>query len=189
MLKNGYYLISLKGNQGNLYNDVKDYFEDNELQKLCYSFSEIDKGHGRIENRTAYVTNDIDWLQEFHDWPGLKSIAMVVFEVQKGDKISKEVRFYISSLPADPKLINKAARAHYGIENKLHWRLDVVFNEDKCCIKNDNAAENMDILRKWALNILQKAKEKQEQSIKSLMRKNSMSFKHLTKVMQKIFHA
>jgi len=92
-------------------------------------------------------------------------------------------------LPADPKLINKAARAHYGIENKLHWRLDVVFNEDKCCIKNDDAAENMDILIKWALNILQKAKEKPEQSIKSLIRKNSMSFKHLTKVMQKIFHA
>ena len=92
-------------------------------------------------------------------------------------------------MPADPKLINKAARAHYGIENKLHWRLDVVFNEDKRCIKNDNAAENIDILRKWALNILQKAKEKPEQSIKSLMPKNSMSFKHLTKVMQKIFHA
>ena len=91
-------------------------------------------------------------------------------------------------MPADPKLINKAARAHYGIENKLHWRLDVVFNEDKRCIKNDNAAENIDILRKWALNILQKAKEKPEQSIKSLMHKNSMSFKHLTKVMQKIFH-
>jgi hypothetical protein len=78
---------------------------------------------------------------------------------------------------------------HWGIENQLHWRLDVVFNEDKGCIRNDNAPENMDILRKWALNILHKAKEKPEQSIKSVMRKNAMSIKHLLTCVKKILHA
>jgi len=80
-------------------------------------------------------------------------------------------------------------RAHWGIENQLHWRLDVVFNEDKSCIRNDNAAQNMDIMRKWALNILHKAKTKPSQSIKSVMRKNSMSLKNLIASVKKILHA
>lgn len=71
--------------------------------------------------------------------------------------------------------------------HKLHWRLDVVFNEDKACIRNDNASENMDIVRKWALNILHKAKTQPDQSIKSVMRKNAMSFKHLLASVNKIF--
>ena len=75
------------------------------------------------------------------------------------------------------------------IENQLHWVLDVTFNEDKACIRNDNAAENLDILRKWALAVLVKLKEKPEQSIKSLMRKNAMSFKHLTSSVKKILRA
>lgn len=72
------------------------------------------------------------------------------------------------------------------MENQLHWRLDVVFNEDGAYIRNHNAAENIDILRKWALNVLQKAKQKPDQSIKSLMRKNAMSLKHLIGVLNKI---
>ena len=73
--------------------------------------------------------------------------------------------------------------------SQLHWRLDVVFNKDGACIRNDNAAENIDILRKYAVNSLQKCKQKPEQSIKSIMRKNSMSFKHLLESVKKIFHA
>ena len=107
---------------------------------------------------------------------------------KKGNKY-EEQRFYITSLSSNAKLLNEAARAHWGIENQLHWRLDVVFNKDGACIKNDNAAENIDILRKWALNSLQKCKQKPEQSIKSLMRKNAMSFKHLMGSVKKIAHA
>jgi len=92
-------------------------------------------------------------------------------------------------LQADAKQLNQAARTHWGIENQLHWRLDVIFNEDGACIRNDNAAENIGILRKWALNVLQKAKNKPSQSIKSIMRKNAMSFKHLTHTLAAIFHA
>lgn len=185
----GDYVISLKGNQGTLHRDIKEYFQDRDCEEECSSFTEADKGHGRLEERIAWVTDKIDWLQKEHKWPGLKSIGVVRSKVCKGKKTTSEERYYISSLPADAERLNKAARAHWGIENKLHWRLDVVFNEDKSCIRNDNAAENSDILRKWALNITHKAKDKPDQSLKSVMRKNSMSFKHLLKSVNKIFHA
>ena len=85
--------------------------------------------------------------------------------------------------------MSQVARSHWSIESKLHWRLGVVFNEDKACIWNENAAENMSILRKWALNVLQRTKTKPDQSIKGLMRKNSRSFKHLLNCVNSIFHA
>ena len=108
--------------------------------------------------------------------------------VKKG-KETTDTRYYLSSLPLTAEQLNDVARSHLGIENKLRWRLDVVFNEDKACIRNDHAAENMNILRKWALNILSKVKTKPEQSIKSIMRRNSMSFKHLLNSVNKILHA
>lgn len=185
----GDYVISLKGNQGTLHRDVTEYFSDSKLLAKCDSSEENDKGHGRIEQRIAYSSEDIEWLQEEHQWPGLKSIGVVNAFVEKNGKHYEEQRFYITSLSSNARLLNSAARAHWGIENQLHWRLDVVFNEDGACIRNDNAAENIDILRKWALNALQKCKQKPEQSIKSLMRKNSMSFSHLLKNVKKIFHA
>ena len=185
----GDYVISLKGNQGTLHDDVVTYFNDEKTLEKSLISEENDKGHGRIEQRTAYSFENIEWLQQEHEWPGLKSIGMVRTTVNKGDKILEEQRFYISSLPADARKLNQAARLHWGIENQLHWRLDVTFNEDGACIRNDNAAENIDILRKWALNVLQKAKQKPDQSIKSLMRKNAMSFRHLTGIVNKIFHA
>jgi predicted transposase YbfD/YdcC len=92
-------------------------------------------------------------------------------------------------LPLDAGKLNEIARKHWGIENQLHWRLDVVFNEDKACIRNDNAAENMDILRKWSLAGLGKIRKKPDQSIKSLMRKNSMSYSHLSDSVNKILRA
>jgi predicted transposase YbfD/YdcC len=185
----GDYVISLKGNQGTLHKDVASYFNDTGLLSQCLCSEENDKGHGRLEQRVAYSSDEIECLQKKHGWPGLKSIGLVHATVEKKGKIHEEQRFYISSLEANAKLLNQSARAHWGIENQLHWRLDVIFNEDGACIRNDNAAENINILRKWALNGLQKCKQKPEQSIKSLMRKNSMSFKHLIENVKKIFHA
>lgn len=185
----GDYVISLKGNQGTLHKDVMDYFSNKKTLENSLISEENDKGHGRIEQRIAHSFDDIRWLQQEHEWPGLKSIGMVSTNVWKKDKHTEEVRFYISSLPANAKQLNHAARAHWSIENQLHWRLDVVFNEDGACIRNDNAAENLDILRKWALNALQKAERKPGQSMKSLMRKSAMSFQHLKRVVKQIFHA
>jgi predicted transposase YbfD/YdcC len=183
----GDYVISLKGNQGSLHQDVSDFFSNPKLLATCDASEENDKGHGRLEQRISYSSDTIDWLQKEHQWPGLKSIGIVNSFVEKNGKKYEEHRLYITLLSSNAKLLNTAARAHWGIENCLHWRLDVVFNEDGACIRNDNAAENIDILRKWALNALQKCKEKHAQSIKSLMRKNSMSFKHLLGNLKKIF--
>jgi predicted transposase YbfD/YdcC len=185
----GNYVISLKGNQGTLHDDVVTYFKDEKVLERSLISEENDKGHGRIEQRIAYSFEEIDWLKKEHLWPGLKSIGMVATTIIKGNKTLEEKRFYISSLSADAKKLNQAARLHWGIENQLHWRLDVTFNEDGACIRNDNAAENIGILRKWALNILQKAKQKPEQSIRSIMRKNAMSFAHLIRIVNTIFHA
>ena len=183
----GDYVISLKGNQGTLHEDVKLYLGDSSHHHLINENN--DKGHGRIETRTAAVSHEVAWLNESHAWPGLKAIGQIKATVNRQGKETSETRYYISSLALDAARLNEVARKHWSIENQLHWSLDVVFNEDKACIRNDNAAENMDILRKWALTVLTKVKEKPEQSIKSLMRRNSMSFNHLVASVNKILRA
>jgi len=185
--QSGDYVISLKGNQGTLHEDAKLYLEDSDNHQMTNENN--DKGHGRIEQRVAVTTHEVQWLQDLHQWPGLKSIGKITSRVFKKEKETTETRYYISSLLLTAQELNDIARSHWGIENSLHWTLDVVFNEDKSCIRNDNAAANMDILRKWALNILHKAKTKPEQTIKSIMRKNLMSVKYLTNSVKTIFHA
>ena len=181
------YVISLKGNQGTLLDDVKLYLRDEKNHEMTNENN--DKAHGRLEKRVAVVAHDIAWLNELHQWPGLKAIGQITATVWKKGKQTKETRYYISSLTLDAARLNDIARKHWAIENQLHWSLDVVFNEDKACIRNDNAAENMDILRKWALAVLTKVKTKTQQSIKSLMRKNAMPTKYLIASVKKIFHA
>lgn len=182
----GDYVISLKGNQGTLHKDVKDYF--NNLENFAGdTWEEHDKGHGRIESRKCYTLDNIDYLEEYHRWPGLKSIAMVVSKRETKGKISTETRYLISSLPKHAEKMCRTARSHWSVENKLHWRLDVVYNEDKGCITNENALENTSLMRKWALNILSQHKGKG--SIKSLQRKAAMSFAFLENLLEKIFHA
>ena len=97
-----------------------------------------DKGHGCIEQRAAAVTHDIAWLQDIHKWLGLKAIGQITATVWKKGKETTETRFYISSLALTAQKLNEVARAHWSIENQLHWVLDVSFNEDKACIRNDN---------------------------------------------------
>jgi len=183
------YVMSLKGNQGTLHKDVVDFFAHEKFLEKCTESEEYDKGHGRIEHRKAYAFTGIKWLQKEHNWPGLKSIGMVISTVEHKGKTRTERRYFIASLKEDARTLNYAARLHWGIENQLHWRLDVVFNEDGCCIRNDNAAENVDIMRKWALNVLQAAKRKPDQSIKSVMRGNSMSLRYLMESVNRIFHS
>lgn len=183
----GDYVISLKGNQGNLHKDVKLYLEDSENHEMVNENN--DKGHGRIEQRIAAVTHNINWLQEDHKWPGLKAIGCIESRVLKKGKETIERRYYISSMLLDAEELNNIARSHWGIENQLHWRLDVVLNEDKSCIRDDIAAENLDTLRKWALNVVGQLRTKQEHTIKSIMRKNSMSLNYLISSVKKIFHA
>jgi predicted transposase YbfD/YdcC len=152
----GDYLLALKENQGNLFYDVKDFFANKIPEQYKVDFHEtIDKGHGRVEVRKFWSADDIDWLKlNNKDWAKLISISMV--ESQRyihGKKDSIEKRYFISSLKADAKTQLAASRAHWSIENKLHWSLDVVFKEDSSLIRTENAAENMDTVRKIALNL------------------------------------
>ena len=183
----GDYVISLKGNQGTLHEEVALYLQDKAHHEWINE--NYDKGHGRIEQRVAGVSHKVEWLQSHHNWPGLQSIGQITATVWRKGKETTDTRYYISSMALDAARLNEIARSHWAIENRLHWSLDVVFNEDKACIRNDNAAENIDILRKWALAILSRTKTKPDQTIKSLMRRNSMSFKHLVNSVKKIFRA
>jgi predicted transposase YbfD/YdcC len=105
------------------------------------------------------VTDDIAWLRERHpEWAGLRSIVAItsVRTNKKTRETSTETRFYITSLPAEPHLILAATRAHWGIENNLHWMLDVIFREDQNQTRKPNAALNLSSTRKWALALLKK---------------------------------
>jgi predicted transposase YbfD/YdcC len=165
----GDYVLALKGNQTTLHDDVKTFFDDGELAKTCAGHTTTDTGHGRIEERTCRATDAIDWLQERHpDWRNLRAIAAITAQRvdKKTGQTSRETRFYITSLSADPAAILAATRAHWGIENNLHWQLDVTFNEDRCRSRKDFAPLNLAIVRHLVLNIL-----KRDQSKISLKRK------------------
>jgi predicted transposase YbfD/YdcC len=181
--KGGDYVISLKGNQGNLHSDIKEYFEDSSLP-ISNEWEEFDKGHGRIEHRICKTLDDLDWLDKNHGWPGLETVAMVNAIVETKGKTINEVRYYISSLPSDAQKVAKADRSHWEIENKLHWVLDVTWNEDKSSIRKDNAPEIVNMMRKWALNIINQ--QKGSLSVKRMTNKIAMSSKFLRQVIEKI---
>jgi predicted transposase YbfD/YdcC len=148
------YLLALKKNHANFYEEVETYFQDPDLLKTCNSAIRTDKGHGRVETRTCYVTQNIDWLTEKSSWKNLKSLVMVVSKRWISGKETIEQRFFITSLEADPVKILAATRAHWGIENSLHWVLDVIFGEDSRIIWDHNIAHNESIIRRLALNLL-----------------------------------
>lgn len=159
----GDYILALKGNQGSLNEDVRLFLET-ELKKTDSSaiedrYEDIDKGHGRIESRKCFVSSQIDWLNQKDQWTGLKTIAMIEEVQEVNGKVSKENRFFICSLPSDAERIASAIRSHWSIENRLHWTLDVVFNEDQSRVRKDNAGENMALIRHITINMLNNAKK------------------------------
>jgi len=165
----GDYVLNLKGNQQSLHEDVSlfisSYVDNNTNSKVEFSYFETVTGdHGRIENRRYWMTDNIDWLLQKKDWAGLKSIGMVEYEsiVKATGEIAVERRFFISSLKSDAKALGEAVRMHWGIENGLHWCLDVGFNEDACQVRKDYAPQNLAVIRQIALNLL-----KQEKSAKT----------------------
>jgi len=153
------YMINLKGNQGNLHKDVKDFFESKDTSPPV-SHETFDAGHGRFETRTIRATSDIGWLQSKHPkWAKLTSIVAVTSKRELDKKTTEDTRYFISSLDAtDPEKLGYVARAHWGIENKLHWVLDYAFDEDSQRTRAGNSAANMAIIRHLALNMLKSEK-------------------------------
>ncbi len=158
------YCLSLKGNQGILHEEVREYFQwarAIEFKQIEYGYAEsVEKDHGRIETRRCWSVSDVDWLSNKEEWKGLRSICAV--EAQRVEvatnKQSIETRYFISSLDSDAKELMRAVRKHWGVENSLHWVLDVAFREDHCQIRTDHGAENFVMLRHMALNLLKREK-------------------------------
>jgi predicted transposase YbfD/YdcC len=116
----------------------------------------IDADHGRIETRTASVSTDIKWLQDQHKWPGLMAIVKVERSRETPDKTTRDVAYYLMSTALSAERFLEVVRSHWGVENQLHWRLDVVMNEDQQRNRSDNGPNNLAVLRHMALNVMQK---------------------------------
>lgn len=161
--KSADYVLALKGNQGHLFEDVKGLFEYAQERGLadCDYHRTEEKGHGRMEIRECWTLSAPEYLariQNWVDWQGLRTVIMVRSERRVDDKRSKEARYYISSLGGDAKQALKAVRGHWGIENVVHWILDIAFREDESRIRKGNGAQNFAILRHIALNLLKQEK-------------------------------
>ena len=157
------YVISLKGNQGNLHQDIKDYLDWAErigFTEIEYDYCEtLEKGHGRIEERRCWVTAEIGWLEGKEDWKNLKSVVMVeaIREVIGKEK-TVERRYFISSLEANATELLRCVRGHWAIENELHWCLDIGFREDNCQVREATSVENLATLRHIGINLLKQEK-------------------------------
>jgi len=156
------YVISLKGNQGTLHKEVELLFQNakqNGFKDLSHETYETTDGeHGRIEIRRFTTTAEVDWFEDKAKWEKLTSFGMVESERQIGDKTTRETRYYISSLPSDARIFAQASRGHWGIENGLHWSLDIAFREDESRIRIGHAATNLGIIRHFALNLIKQDK-------------------------------
>lgn len=165
----GDYVLSLKENQPALYEYAQTYFTDALENQKWYpemtSCSTIDKGHGRIEKRDYYLTSDLSGLKTAKDWSGLVSIGLVCSKITKGEDESFEMRYAITSLK-DVEAFAHAMRSHWGIENGLHYCLDVSFNEDHSRIRKDNAPDNLAVVRHFALSALKQLPYPKRASVK-----------------------
>lgn len=181
------YVISLKGNQGTLHREVKDYLDwaaRRGFSEIEFDYAQtLEKGHGRIETRRCWVTEEIGWLEQKAEWANLKSVIMVESEREIiGGAKTSERRYFISSLEANAAEALRAVRGHWAIENELHWCLDIGFREDECRSRIGNAAENLATVRHLGLNLL-KQEKKSRRSIKGKRLKAGWDEKYLLKVL------
>jgi predicted transposase YbfD/YdcC len=159
----GDYLLAVKDNQPTLHEEVRFLFEEalaNRFANMAHAHAqETDKGHGRVETRELWSTWEVAWFQDRKQWAGLRSFVCVQSTRESGGQKTVERRYYISSLDGkDAAFLLRAIRGHWGIENGLHWCLDVTFREDHSRIRVGHAAQNFSRVRRMALNLLRSEK-------------------------------
>jgi predicted transposase YbfD/YdcC len=167
------YVLALKKNQNTLYEDVAAHFEQLQAQQSsatpCNVYETHEKGHGREEHRTAYALPVPEDLHQRELWKDIQSIGMIVSRRVVKGREELQTRYYISSLGNNAKELAEAVRWHWGIENSLHWVLDVTFREDDCRIRKGYGVENMATLRRLAISLLKRESTKQSIATKRLM--------------------
>jgi len=164
------YVLALKGNQGTLRQDVEVFvaeqkangFKDTKVSR----HQTVDGDHGRIETRTYTAIHEIAWLQERHNWPGLRGVVMVESTREIGDKIERETRFYITSLVLLAYALGPVIRGHWAVENSLHWVMDMIFRDDECRVRTNHAPANFTTLKHMAHNLMRKAPGKDSMRLK-----------------------
>ena len=173
------YLLALKDNQPSLAREVEMFFHTAEAATADV-VETIDADHGRIETRRHRVSHDVDWLTTDRRFPGeprfpgLKAIAMVEATVERNGAVTTARRYFVASLPIDPRTLARAVRAHWGIENRLHWVLDVVFHDDLMRLRTKHGPKNMATIKHMAMNLIRGADGKD--SLKS--RRKAAAWNH-----------
>jgi len=167
----GHYILQLKGNQGTLHNETVTLFDQcltDDCRGISYSTATTtDKGHGRIEERRIWATSEVNWFAEKGKWKNLRSLIRVQSKRTVDGKTSMEYRYYITDLPADnASRLLAHIRGHWGVENNLHWSLDISFADDERRIRTGHGAENFARLSRIALNLL-KAEKTNKRGIKT----------------------
>jgi predicted transposase YbfD/YdcC len=159
------YVLALKGNQGSLRDDVEllvteqkaSGFVDTEISRD----TAVDGDHGRIETRTTTVIHNVEWLQQRHNWPGLKGVVIIESSREISGKIERETRYYITSTAMTAVHLGPVIRSHWAIENSLHWVMDMVFRDDESRVRTDHAPANFATIKHMALNLLRRPPGKQ----------------------------
>ena len=158
------YLLAVKANQPTLQTEIETFFQDAPSAELD-TFTDLDKGHGRIEERTVTVAREVEWLSGDRRFPGerrlpdVAAIIKVATRTELKDRGRFDTRYYISSADLTAEAAANAMRGHWGIENRLHWVLDVVFDEDQSRLRTGHGARNMAVVRHFAINLVRQAKD------------------------------
>jgi predicted transposase YbfD/YdcC len=183
------YVLALKANHPTLYQQVKQWFENaeaSEFQGIEYSYDvRIESRHHRREKRqvTAVALSQMGDLYKHNQWSGLPTLIRVVRTRHLCNKTSHEVMFYLSSLPPDAQQLGKVIRQHWSIENQLYWLLDVTFGEDACRIRTGHAPENIALLKRWSINLLNQ-ETGFKRSTRQKSKRASMDVGYLLKVLE-----
>jgi predicted transposase YbfD/YdcC len=179
-----HYTISVKANQKTLYHDIISTFASLQAgyEPRLLTYETVEKGHGRIDTRRYWLTDNLSQLSTSTNWIDIQSIGMVATERQIGTAIERKTRYFISSRPADVQAFARRVRSHWHIENRLHWQLDVILDEDAAHIRVNHGPENMAVLRHIALNLLKQ--EPSKLSIQSKRLQAACDNKYLERVIK-----